>query len=111
MSILFSKWNKTEEEIVNEEFKGDWNAYKTNQQNINSMPREVKQLPDLIDGDIIPIGKYKKGGSEGGANGTRMIDVPAKYLLFIYNNNMCDARTAKYILNNMNVLKEQAKNE
>lgn len=73
------------------------------------MAREFKPIPDLTDNDIIPSGKYAKGGLEGGANGTKMIDVPAKYLMYVYDNNMCNARIRKYVEDNLDVLRQQAK--
>lgn len=60
-----------------------------------------KPLQPLKDEDIIPIGKYKKGGVEGGVNGVSMSNVPSNYLLYIYNNGMCsDKRVQEYIENN-----------
>ncbi len=73
------------------------------------MAREYKQVPDLTDDDIIPSGKYAKGGAEGGTNGTKMRDVPARYLLYIYDNDMCNARVRKYIEDNLDVLRQEAK--
>lgn len=72
------------------------------------MPYENKKIPDLTDTDMMPSGKYSKTGSEGA---TRMIDVPAKYLLYVYENNMCSARVRKYIENNLDAIKSQSKKE
>lgn len=72
------------------------------------MPYEQKPISDLTDNDFMPSGKYSKAGSEGA---TKMIDVPAKYLLYVYENNMCNARVAKYIKDNLEVIKEQIKKE
>jgi hypothetical protein len=73
------------------------------------MAREIKDLPPLTDKDIIPSGKYKKGGLEGGETGVKMEDVPAKYLIYIYDNFMCDDRVRAYIDSNIDVIREQAK--
>ncbi len=66
------------------------------------MGREVKPLDPLTDKGIMPTGKHK---------GLKMIDVPASYLLYIYENDMCGARVKKYIEDNLDVIKEQAKQE
>lgn len=66
------------------------------------MAREIKPLPDLTDSDLMPTGKHK---------GEKMEDIPAKYLLYIYENDMCNARVRKYIEDNLDVIKQQIKME
>lgn len=65
------------------------------------MPREYQKPKPLKDDDLMPMGKHK---------GDKMQDVPAKYLLYIYENNMCsNERVKEYIESNLNVIKQQAK--
>lgn len=53
----------------------------------------------LTDTDEMPFGKYK---------GIKMIDVPADYLLFIYNDReIAKGNVRDYILDNLEVLKEE----
>lgn len=66
------------------------------------MPREVKPQEPLKDDDIMPSGKWQ---------GTKMVDVPAKYLLYVYENDMCNARVKQYVESNLEVIKQQAKTE
>lgn len=67
------------------------------------MPRYAKELPDLTDNDLMPgTGKHA---------GEKLEDVPNKYLLFIYENNMCSSRVKKYIENNLETIKQLAKKE
>lgn len=55
----------------------------------------------MKDTDLMPFGKYK---------GTQMINVPAQYLLWLYET--IDAGLVKdYIENNLDVLKQEIKNE
>ena len=49
----------------------------------------------LTDNDPIPWGKYK---------GDKMINVPASYLIWLYDNNKCDEEVRRYIEDNMDVL-------
>lgn len=70
------------------------------------MPYENKPTKPLEDTDLMPSGKYSANGSEGA---TRMIDVPAKYLLYVYDNNMCSNKVREYIEKNLEVIREQAK--
>jgi len=66
------------------------------------MPYENKPIKPLEDSDLMPSGKYK---------GDKMIDIPAKYLLYVYENNMCSNRVRDYIKENLNVIRDQAKKE
>ena len=54
----------------------------------------------ITDESIITFGKHE---------GKRLIDVPADYLIWIYENNKCPGYFRKYIEENMDVLKSQAK--
>jgi hypothetical protein len=52
------------------------------------------------DNDLMPFGKHK---------GKALVNIPAYYLIYIYENNMVyDERVKKYIINNLDVLKKQA---
>jgi len=42
----------------------------------------------LEDNDLMPFGKHK---------GDKMIEVPAEYLLWLYNNNLKDGNVKNYI--------------
>jgi uncharacterized protein (DUF3820 family) len=66
------------------------------------MAREYKPLPDLTDDDLMPSGKHK---------GEKMQNVPASYLLYVYDSNMVNYRVRKYIEDNLDVIKQQAKKE
>jgi uncharacterized protein (DUF3820 family) len=52
----------------------------------------------MKDTDLMPWGKYK---------GTRMIDIPATYLLWLLENDKCSGLVKKYIQDNKDVLKTQ----
>jgi len=56
----------------------------------------------LTDNSLIPFGKY---------TGQKLANVPASYLIWIFENNKCTAEIAKYINENMDVLKEEIKRE
>ena len=64
------------------------------------MARELKPLEPLKDSDEMPSGKHK---------GMKMEDVPAKHLLYIYENEMCSERVKQYIIDNLDVIQQQAK--
>lgn len=52
----------------------------------------------LTDNSIIWFGKYK---------GTKLANVPAGYLKYIYDNNYCTLDLAKYISENMDVIEKE----
>ena len=54
----------------------------------------------LKDTDIMPWGAHK---------GKAMINIPAHYLIWIYENNKCSGDVKKYIEDNMDVLKLEVK--
>lgn len=66
------------------------------------MPREIKQLPPLGDEDKMPFGKHK---------GEKLVNIPGKYLLYIYESGISDSneRVKAYIKENLEVIKQQAK--
>lgn len=66
------------------------------------MSYESKPVKDLENNDLMPSGKYQ---------GEKMIDVPAKYLLYVFENNMCTVRVKDYIRKNLDVIKDQIKKE
>jgi len=52
-------------------------------------------MQPLTDQDPMPFGKHK---------GTAMQGVPASYLLWLYENNKCNAQVKQYIEENLDVL-------
>lgn len=52
----------------------------------------------LFDNSPMPYGKYK---------GTKMANVPASYLLWLYDNSKCDRDVKNYITDNIPVLKKE----
>ena len=50
------------------------------------------------DNDIMPFGKYK---------GRKMANVPAKYLIYIYDENKCNNKVREYIEDNLDALKSE----
>lgn len=54
----------------------------------------------LTDNDLMPFGKYK---------GEKLANVPASYLLWLYDNNKCNKYLREYIEDNMDVLNEEVK--
>lgn len=56
----------------------------------------------LNDNSPMPWGKHK---------GQKMANVPASYLMWLYDNNKCNAEVQTYIKDNMDVLKEEIKNK
>ena len=65
--------------------------------------KNVKRGIDITDKTRISFGKYQ---------GTPMINIPAGYLIWIYENNKCSPQIANYIRKNLdNLRKEIAKNK
>lgn len=54
----------------------------------------------LTDNDRMPFGKYKN---------EKMANVPASYLMWLYNENKCSKEVRDYIEDNLDVLKEEIK--
>ena len=52
----------------------------------------------LTDTSPMPFGKFK---------GDKMENVPAKYLLWLYNNNKCFGQVKDYIIDNLQVLEQE----
>ena len=56
-------------------------------------------MPQLSDTSLMPFGKHK---------GKRMIDVPAKYLLWLYENGLGAGDVKDYITNNIDGLRKES---
>lgn len=54
----------------------------------------------LDDDSIMPWGKFK---------GTKMGNVPAEYLLWLYENDKCDEPVREYIEDNLDVIRIEIK--
>ena len=54
----------------------------------------------MEDDDIISFGAHK---------GKRLIDVPASYLLWLYDNDKCFGELRDYIIENLKVLRKEVK--
>jgi uncharacterized protein (DUF3820 family) len=54
----------------------------------------------LTDESLMPWGKYK---------GYKMENVPASYLIHLYEENKCDKQVKDYILENLDFLKLEVK--
>jgi len=52
----------------------------------------------MNDNSLMPFGKYA---------GQKMANVPPEYLLWIFENNKCSAEVAKYIAENLEVIKSE----
>lgn len=59
------------------------------------MPKKIT----LTDESLMPWGKYK---------GNKMINVPASYLLWLYENNKCSGSVKDYIIENLDFMKRGA---
>lgn len=63
----------------------------------------MQAKPHIVtDQEILNFGKHQ---------GKRLIDVPADYLIWIYENNKCPGYIRKYIEDNMDALKLESKNK
>lgn len=56
-------------------------------------------MAKLTDNDLMPWGIHQ---------GTKMANVPASYLLYLYRENKCSAEVRDYIFDNLEVLKNEA---
>ena len=54
----------------------------------------------LTDNTPMPFGKYKD---------VAMANVPANYLIWLYDNSKCNNEVLEYIIDNMEVLKNEIK--
>jgi len=52
----------------------------------------------MDDNSIMPYGKYK---------GKKMANVPPEYLLWLYENDKCQNYVKNYIIENLDVIKQQ----
>lgn len=57
-------------------------------------------VSEVTDSTLIPFGRYK--GKK------RMIDVPAPYLLWLFNQGCYHEGVKKYIINNIDALRKEA---
>lgn len=55
----------------------------------------------LSDESLMPFGEHK---------GEKMANVPAAYLIWLYENNKCSADVREYIEANLDVLKQEIRN-
>jgi uncharacterized protein (DUF3820 family) len=56
----------------------------------------------LTDSSPMPFGRYR---------GEKMANVPARYLMWLYDNKKCDGDVRGYIEDSMDVLKAEIKND
>jgi uncharacterized protein (DUF3820 family) len=56
----------------------------------------------LTDESPMPWGKYK---------GDQMINIPASYLIWCYDNGKCSSDVKEYIKDNLDVLNEEVKRQ
>jgi uncharacterized protein (DUF3820 family) len=56
----------------------------------------------MNDESLMPWGRYK---------GYNMINVPASYLIWLYENNKCDDQVREYIEDNLSFLREEVRHE
>ncbi len=54
----------------------------------------------MTDESLMPYGKYK---------GTKMANVPASYLLWVYDQEWCKGDIKKYITDNLQTIKSEVK--
>lgn len=54
----------------------------------------------LTDHSVMPFGKYK---------GKAMVQVPADYLIWLYDYNKCSGAVKQYIADNLQVLKGETR--
>lgn len=52
-------------------------------------------MEELIDDSLMPYGQYK---------GRKMIDVPASYLIWLYDNGKCSPQVQKYVKDSYDAL-------
>lgn len=52
----------------------------------------------MTDNSTMPFGKFK---------GEKMANVPSEYLLWLFENNKCTPDVAKYIADNLDVIKSE----
>jgi uncharacterized protein (DUF3820 family) len=52
----------------------------------------------MTDNSLMPYGKYK---------GEKMANVPPDYLIWLFENNKCSPEVAKYIAENLDVIKAE----
>lgn len=60
----------------------------------------MSRVDTLTDKSKMPFGKYE---------GKAMVDVPASYLIWLYENDKCSASVKNYIKDNIDALKLEVK--
>lgn len=58
----------------------------------------TSNITAIVDQSIMPFGKYK---------GQKMANIPAKYLLWLYNEGCDHAAVKQYIINNLDILNKE----
>lgn len=56
----------------------------------------------LTDESPMPFGKHK---------GDKMANVPASYLMWLYDNNKCNAEVKEYVKDNLEVLQKEIRDK
>jgi uncharacterized protein (DUF3820 family) len=56
----------------------------------------------MNDESLMPFGKYKN---------EKMANIPASYLMWLYDNNKCSLEVREYIKDNLDVLREEVRRE
>ena len=62
--------------------------------------KNLNKMANLTDESPMPWGKYQ---------GDKMINVPASYLIWLYDNNKCSGDVKAYIKDNYDVLNEEVR--
>lgn len=62
----------------------------------------MNTIPLLTDESLMPYGKYKD---------YKMANVPASYLMWLYDNNKCDKAVRWYIERNMDAIQLELKQQ
>jgi uncharacterized protein (DUF3820 family) len=57
-------------------------------------------MSNMTDESLMPYGKFE---------GQKMANVPAKYLLWLYDENKCTGNVRQYIKDNLDVLRSEVK--
>ena len=62
-------------------------------------PNEAVMQQEIDDNSIMPFGKFK---------GKKMVNIPAHYFLWLYDNGCSHEGVKKYIINNLDGLRKEA---
>ena len=66
------------------------------------LKRKKQKKMILTDESLMPYGKHE---------GTKMANVPTKYLMWMYDNNKCSTPVKNYVKENLDVLEQENKIE